>query len=155
MITRKLCKGMRFETQINFRPQCTIMYMRIENLSATKKIIPLQSFRLQDIIVSSMHSIENIKKVSLVFFIVTGILHLGSSIFIANSLFLKEMSIINKTMDVPFVITGLIYGFSSLRLALTDPQKTYKTLDIILICVIILVLIGLILINLLVPNLKT
>lgn len=101
-----------------------------------------------------MNTIQNIKKVALIFFVITGFLHLGSSAFIANQLFLKEAMILNKVMDIPFVVTGLIYGFSSLRLSLTNPEKQHKILDISLVCVIILALIGLILINLLLPELQ-
>ncbi len=101
-----------------------------------------------------MNTIQNIKKVAIILFLTTGLLHLSSSAFIANELFLKQAFIVNKTLDIPFIITGLIYGFSSLRLALTDPNKQHKTLDIILMCVIILILIGLILINLLIPDLN-
>lgn len=101
---------------------------------------------------TTSNTILNIKKVTLIFFIITGFLHLGSSIFIANQLYLKESFILNKTMDVPFIITGLIYGLSSLRLSLTNPDHEHKTLDIFLISVIILVLLGLILINILVPD---
>lgn len=102
-----------------------------------------------------MNTIQNIKKIALIFFIVTGVLHLGSTAFIANKLFLKEAFILNKTMDIPFILTGLIYGLASLRIALTDPTKPHKTLDIILISVIILILVALILINLLLPDLAT
>lgn len=101
-----------------------------------------------------MNTIENIKKVALIFFIITGIFHLGSSILIANQLWLKNATIINKTMDVPFVITGMLYGLASLRLSLTNPEKPHKILDIILISAIILVLVALILINLLLPDLQ-
>ncbi|MBI4232007.1 hypothetical protein HY605_02140 [Candidatus Peregrinibacteria bacterium] len=101
-----------------------------------------------------MNTIENAKKVALVFFITTGIFHLGSSILIANEIWLKNATILNKTMDVPFVITGMIYGLASLRLSLTNPEKQHKILDIILISAIILVLIALIMINLLLPDLK-
>lgn len=94
----------------------------------------------------------NIKKVSLVFFIISGFLHLGSTVFIANNLFLKEASIINKTMDIPLILTGLLYGFASLRLSLTNPEKIYKKLDILLISIIIVILLGLIAVNLFVPN---
>lgn len=102
-----------------------------------------------------MNTIINIKKVALVFFVITGLLHLGSSILIANELYIKPAFILNKTMDIPFIITGLIYGLSSLRLTFTNPNHEHKTLDIILICVIIVVLLGLIAINLFVPDLKT
>ncbi len=99
-----------------------------------------------------MNTILNIKKVSLIFFVITGFLHLGSSIFIANEFFIKESFIINKIMDIPFILTGLIYAFTSLRLSLTDPEKNHKALDISLISIIILVLIALLLINILLPN---
>ncbi len=97
-------------------------------------------------------TLNNIKKVSLIFFIITGILHLGSSLLIANMLFLKQAYILNKTMDVPLVLTGLLYGLSSLRLSLTNPTKPHKILDIFLISIIIIALIGLIIINLVIPN---
>ncbi|MFH1284438.1 MAG: hypothetical protein ABIH78_02505 [Candidatus Peregrinibacteria bacterium] len=99
-------------------------------------------------------TITNIKKVSLIFFIITGLLHLGSAMFISNGLHLKEALIVNKTMDIPFILTGLIYGFSSLRLSLTDPEKHHKLLDVSLISIIIIVLAGLVVINLAIPNIK-
>jgi hypothetical protein len=98
-------------------------------------------------------TIQNIKKVSLIFFIITGILHLGSSMLLANQLFLKEAQIINKTIDIPLILTGLLYGFSSLRLSLTNPKNPHKILDISLISIIIVVLLALIIINLAIPNL--
>jgi hypothetical protein len=98
-------------------------------------------------------TLNNIKKVSLLFFIVTGALHLGSSLMIANYLYLKQAFIINKTMDVPLVLTGMLYGLSSLRLTLTEPHKKHKILDITLLSVIAVTLIALIIINLIMPNL--
>jgi len=95
----------------------------------------------------------NIKKVSLVFFILTGLIHLGSTALISNSIYLKQAFILNRTMDIPLVLTGLIYAFSSMRLSLTDPSKKHKVLDISLISIIILVLAGLLFINLAIPNL--
>lgn len=102
----------------------------------------------------SLNTILNIKKIALIFFIVTGLLHLGSSVLLANDLFLKPAFILNKTMDIPFTITGLIYGLASLRMNLTNPEQYHKTLDIILICVIMVVLLGLIGVNLFVPDLQ-
>jgi len=99
-------------------------------------------------------TIQNIKKVALVFFLMTGLAHLSSSALIANDLFLKEAYIASKTLDIPFILTGLIYGFSSLRITLADPESDHKRLDIILIAIIILVLAGLIAVNLIFPDLK-
>lgn len=99
------------------------------------------------------HTIENIKKVALIFFLVTGALHLGSSMFIANNVYAPTASVINKIMDIPLVLTGLIYGFSALRLSFADPNKSYKKLDIFLITTIIVILVALIAINIAIPNL--
>lgn len=99
-----------------------------------------------------METIKNIKKVSLIFFVITGFLHLGSSVFIANNAALKTAEIINKTMDIPFILTGLLYGFSSLRINLSDPEKNHKTLDIVLISVIIVILLAVIGINIFVVD---
>lgn len=99
-------------------------------------------------------TILNIKKVALAFFIITGFIHLGSSILIANGYYLKESLIINKVADIPFIITGLIYGFAALRLSLTNQETTHKVLDTSLALLIVLVLTGLILVNILLPDLN-
>ena len=101
---------------------------------------------------TTAQTLINIKKVSLVFFLVTTTLHLTSAIFIANDLFTTKSITVNKTMDIPLLLTGLIYAFSSMRLSLTDPNRNYKALDISLISIIIIALVGLIIINLLIPN---
>ncbi len=98
-------------------------------------------------------TLKNIKKVALVFFIITGFLHLSSSIFIANQTFLKQAFVINKMMDIPFILTGLIYALSSLRISLSDPNKNFKILDISLISIIIVILVGILIVNLVIPNL--
>lgn len=101
-----------------------------------------------------MTTAENIKKVSLIFFVITGLMHLGSSIMIANEMYLKETLIVNKIMDIPFILTGLAYGFSSLRCTLTDPREKHKVLDVIFIAIIVLALIGLLALNIFFPDTK-
>jgi len=101
-----------------------------------------------------MKTIQNIKNISLGFFILTGIIHISTSVLIANKLFLKNALIINKVFDIPFILTGIIYGFSSLRLNLTDPHKDNKILDISLLTITIVILAGLLTINLALPDLK-
>ncbi|MFA4891319.1 MAG: hypothetical protein WC604_03130 [Candidatus Gracilibacteria bacterium] len=100
-----------------------------------------------------MDTIQNIKKVSILFFIIIGTLHIGSTLFISNGLYLKQALIINKTLDIPFIITGLIYGLSSLRLSLAQEQKSHTILDTVLAGAIIAIFLGLIAVNLLVPDL--
>ncbi|PIR54921.1 hypothetical protein COU74_04250 [Candidatus Peregrinibacteria bacterium CG10_big_fil_rev_8_21_14_0_10_36_19] len=101
-----------------------------------------------------LKTLNNTKKVALAFFIATGLFHLASSMFIANSYYLKQSLIINRTMDIPFLLTGLIYALTSIRISLTDPNLDHKKLDIFLSSIIILALIVLIIINLAFENIK-
>ena len=103
-----------------------------------------------------MHFVEtyiNIKKVSILFFIPIGFAHIISSLFIANNLYAKQAIILNKTLDIPFIITGLIYALSSLRISLATEDKSHKILDAALIGTIVLIFIALILVNIFVPDL--
>ena len=99
-----------------------------------------------------METLKNIKKVSILFFIVIGILHIGSSLFIANNLYLKESILVNKTLDIPFIVTGLIYGLTSLRLSLAKQEKSHRILDAVLAATVIVIFLALIAINLFVPD---
>ncbi len=83
---------------------------------------------------------------------VTGLMHLGATIFIANSILLKESYVIYNIMDIPFILTGLIYGLASLRLALFRTDQSHKALDIFLGIIIIVALTGLLYINLAIPS---
>lgn len=100
-----------------------------------------------------MQTIENFKKVSLLLFIFLGTLHLTTNVFIANDLWVEKSYIINRILDIPFILTGLIYALSSLRMKLTDPERKHKTLDILFIIIIMVTLVGLMAINLFVPTL--
>ena len=100
-----------------------------------------------------MKSIDNIKKVSLGFFLVLGFAHILTTVLITNGIELKYMIILSKLIAVPFAVTGLLYGFASLRLLLTKPDTDHRTLDIILASVTGLIFIGLLVINFAFPNL--
>ncbi|MDP2642293.1 MAG: hypothetical protein Q8P62_00430 [Candidatus Peregrinibacteria bacterium] len=99
-----------------------------------------------------MNTLLNIKRVSLIFFIAIGIIHLGSSMLIANNIFSQTSYIVSKTMEIPFILTGMMYGLCSLRISLTNPEEPHKTLDIFLISLIIITLVALIIINLAIPT---
>jgi len=77
-----------------------------------------------------MNTFINIKKVSLIFFIAVGLIHLGSSMLLANNVYSQVSYIINKTMEIPFILTGMIYGLSSLRISFFNPENPHKILDI-------------------------
>jgi len=97
-------------------------------------------------------SIINIQKVTLIFFIVTGILHFGSSLLIKNQIFLKESTILNKTIDIPFIITGLTYALTSFRIGITQHHQKHKILDILIAIIILIALIGLVAVNVLMSD---
>lgn len=55
-------------------------------------------------------------------------------------------------MDIPFVLSGLLYALTSLRLRFTNTASDHKALDIVGISVIILALIVLLAVNILFPD---
>lgn len=94
-----------------------------------------------------MNNIDNIKKISLGFFIGIGLIHFSSMVLLSNQLLPKFSSTITSLTDIPLIISGLIYGLSSLRITFTDPEQEYEKLDIFLASIIMLVLIGSVAIN--------
>jgi hypothetical protein len=121
-----------------------------------KKIPSREDFAhtIHNAIIPPMETFKNIKKVSILFFAIIGMLHIGSSLYLANNPISKEALIINKTLDIPFIITGLIYGLSSLRISLANQEKSHRMLDASLIITIIVIFAGLILVNLFVPDIN-
>jgi len=55
-------------------------------------------------------------------------------------------------MEIPFILTGMIYGLSSLRISFFNPENPHKILDIFLISLIIIVLSALVIVNLAIPT---
>lgn len=69
-------------------------------------------------------------------------------------MFFKLSFITNKVMEIPFGLTGMIYGLSSIRLSMTNPEKNNKILDISMASIIILTLAAMLIINLAFPTLN-
>jgi len=86
-----------------------------------------------------MKNIESIKKVSLIFFIIVGAIHIISTALIINNISLKTAEIINNTLFVPFLVSSLIYGSSSLRLSLFPEHENHKFLDTTLSAIIVII----------------
>lgn len=76
-----------------------------------------------------MKNIENIKKVSLVFFITLGTAHILAFLLLSNGISIKLTQITTKIFFVPFLATALIYGLSSLRLMILPEDRPHKILD--------------------------
>jgi len=98
-------------------------------------------------LLSPFEKTRSLQKIAIIFFITSGVLHLGSSILLAGNILTNAASLFHKTMDIPFILSGLIYALTSLRLRFTDENSNHKTLDIVGVSVIILALIALLAIN--------
>ena len=101
-----------------------------------------------------MGNLENLRKVSLVFFIITGLIHILSGLFVANGYFIRPANFINQALDIPFIITAMLYFYSSLKSELLKTEKYPPVLDTIFIILGFAVIIAIIGINLFLPNLN-
>ena len=93
---------------------------------------------------------ENLKKVSLILFIVLGLIHILSGFLMASAIGLPLTFITNRVMAIPFAMTALIYSLASIKTGLKD--QTNKMIDKIFIAFTLLIFIILIYITLLLPD---
>lgn len=75
------------------------------------------------------HTLRNIQKISLVFFIVIGFGHIISNLMIADKLYIEIATLISNILNIPFIVCALLYGLTSLRLALANDDKKHTILD--------------------------
>ncbi|MBP7057911.1 hypothetical protein KBB06_01060 [Candidatus Gracilibacteria bacterium] len=97
-----------------------------------------------------MKTAENIKKIALIFFFILGTLHIVSGLMTANNYLMPLSLILNRILDIPFAITALIYGLSSIFVTL--PPQNHKLANIFFSILTIIIFLGLLYINLLVPD---
>jgi hypothetical protein len=99
-----------------------------------------------------MKTAENIKKVALAFFMMLGLAHILSGLMFSNGYFTAPALVVNRVLDIPFAMSALIYGLTSIYTGLGD--KNHKAMNVILIAFSVLVLLVLIYINFLIPDRK-
>ncbi len=124
-------------------------------IDSQKKLLIQNKFVYNQIIMNKFmnYNVEQIKKISLGLFIALGSTHLFSTLLIINNTWLKFADISGKIIAIPFAISGLVYGLSSLRLSLSQKDKNHKILDIFLASITAIVFIALLVITLVFPNL--
>jgi hypothetical protein len=93
-------------------------------------------------------TVENIKKVSLVFFIILGVLHIFSGLMASNNYYMPTTFIMNRVLDIPFAMSALLYGLSNIYASVYEHHQ--KVASYILSGIALLVFLLLIYINLLV-----
>lgn len=97
-----------------------------------------------------MKTAENIKKVALVFFILLGLMHIISGLMFSNGFMMPVSLIVNRVLDIPFAMSALIYGLSTIYTGLGD--KKHRLLNIVFIGFSVLVFLALVYINFLIPD---
>jgi len=93
---------------------------------------------------------ENIKKVSLILFIVLGLAHILTGFMMTNSIGLPTTFIVNHILDIPFAMIALIYGLASIKAGLKDGGG--KIVNIVFITLALLIFVGLVYLNIFVPD---
>jgi hypothetical protein len=74
-----------------------------------------------------MHStLKSISYVSLFFLMILGGLHLSSTILVSQGIQSETLSLLSKTLDLPFLFVALIYGTSRASLSLEDITGNLK-----------------------------
>ena len=95
---------------------------------------------------------KNLHKVCLLLFLILGALHLASSLMIVNGYFLAESTLVNRTMDIPLILSGIGYGFTSLKLNLSQNNIFQKILNGIIILLSLGIISLLVYINFFLPD---
>lgn len=93
---------------------------------------------------------ENIKKVSLILFIVLGLVHILTGFLMTSGIGLPVTFIVNHVMDIPFAMIALIYGLASIKTGLKNGGS--KIISILFILLALLIFAGLVYINVFVPD---
>ena len=101
----------------------------------------------------SIETTKNIQKISLIFFAIIGTAHILSGLFLAKNYFPVQAYIVNRTLDIPFLITSLGYGFASTILHLSPPEKPSAILSVIFAIIALAIIALTMYINLFIPDL--
>ncbi|MEK7523808.1 MAG: hypothetical protein AAB588_02135 [Patescibacteria group bacterium] len=93
----------------------------------------------------TMSLYDQIRRISFVFFIVTGLAHFVSGFLFMNGYFAPTSGLVNRVLFIPFVLAMLTYALSNLKFHLVEYGKDSKTWTIAFISlggIIFLVLLG-------------
>lgn len=77
-------------------------------------------------IISAMETIKNIQKVGIWFFAILGGTYILTGLMILSDFYKTQTTIIHQTIQIPFIISALIYGISQLVEGFTEPGQLNK-----------------------------
>jgi hypothetical protein len=95
-------------------------------------------------------TIENIKKVALVLFIILGMVHIIAGLMFSNGYLLPYSFIANRSLDIPFGMTAIIYAAT--HIYTKTGEKAQKIAGVGLVTVSLLIFVLLIYINLFITD---
>lgn len=81
-----------------------------------------------------MNQLKNIQFISSFFFYTWGFVIFGLMLLVKNKLYGETPLLILKSLDLPFILAGLLYGLTSLKLSLGNDIKS-DMIDAVLIFV--------------------
>ena len=81
-------------------------------------------------------TIQNINRVSFLFFATLGLIHVLSMLMLANNYAPALAETLYKTLDLPFLLATLIYGGSALHIGLNKIGLRSKGLTFILVALL-------------------
>ena len=97
-------------------------------------------------------TLENINKISFIFFAVIGLLHVLSMLMLANSYAPEIADPIYRTLDLPFLLATLIYGGSAFQIGLNKVGLRSRIFSIILIALVAILFVAAIYTNFFFPD---
>jgi hypothetical protein len=99
-------------------------------------------------------TLQNLSSVSLVFLAVTGGLHISAAILISEKVSSTFNLIIWNALDMPFLLSALLYGTARISLAFENITGSAKTALIVCSALSGIVLLGALFLNFLIPDAK-
>ena len=87
-----------------------------------------------------MKTVENIKLVSLAFFIVLGLIHILSGLSYTDGFMLPTTYVTNRVLTIPFALTALVYAFSTIYLHLEEKSRPKAKVAFIAITIVSFIL---------------
>lgn len=95
----------------------------------------------------------NVQKISLLIFMFLGATHILAGVFIQKEAFPTVSTFIYRSFDIPFLLSAILYGFSSLYLHLSSEENPNVFLAITLGFITLILLSASIYINFFIPDL--
>lgn len=95
-----------------------------------------------------MELLDQIRKISFVFFLILGLAHFLAGLMYINGYYVPVSGIINRVLFIPFVLAALTYGLSNLKYRMLELGKDSKVWNYTFIALGIVVFLALLAIEL-------